>query len=57
MSKAASSNSLSYYDWELTFKKKSKNSLDNKDKAVNSLGISDVSFKDFMTKWKKSNLT
>ncbi len=57
MSKVASSNSLSYYDWELTFKKKSKNSLDNEDKAVNSLGISGESFKDFMTKWKKSNLT
>ncbi len=57
MSKAASSNSLSYYDWELTFKKKSKNSLDNEDKTVNSLGISDESFKDYLANWKKRNLT
>ena len=57
MSKAASSNSLSYYDWELTFKKKSKSNLNNQNKDINSLGLSDESFKDFITKWKKRNLT
>jgi hypothetical protein len=57
MSKAASSNSLSYYDWELTFKRKSKSNLNNQTKEVNSLGLSDENFKDFMTNWKKRNLT
>jgi hypothetical protein len=56
MSKAVSSKSISFYDWELTFKKKTKNNLNNEEKEINSLGLSDENFKDFMTKWKEKNL-
>jgi len=57
MSKAASSNSLSFYDWELTFEKKFKVNPNSKDKKANSLGIPDNTFKDFMKKWKEKNLS
>ncbi|MFX0042264.1 MAG: hypothetical protein ACFE8L_05075 [Candidatus Hodarchaeota archaeon] len=56
MSKAVSSKSISFYDWELTFKKRTKNNLNIENKEINSLGLSDESFKDFMTEWKKKNL-
>ena len=54
MSKAAS-----YHDWELSFKKKSKiswNSADDTD-SINSLGIPDNNFKEFIKKWKEKNLS
>jgi hypothetical protein len=56
MSKAASSHSLSYYDWELTFKRKSK-AQSTKDEKVNTLGISNDKFKDFIKIWKEKNLS
>ena len=52
MSKAV----VSYYDWELSFKNKSKFDNSLKKDNFNSLGMSDNSFKDFMKKWKKNNL-
>ena len=55
MSKAATPYSLSYYDWELTFKRKDKNQLPNEEK-VNTLGISNDKFKDFIKVWKEKNL-
>ena len=56
MSKVAS-----YYDWELQFRKKTKPSvIETKritnEEMVNSLGIPDYSYKDFMKKWKEKNL-
>jgi len=53
----------SYFDWQSTFRKKifqiNKENLSkithNNDVNVNSLGISDNAFKDFMRKWKNEN--
>ena len=52
------SKAVSYYDWKLSFNKKSEiNEVDlNDNEPVNTLGISDNSFKDFMKKWKEKNL-
>ncbi|MFX1338344.1 MAG: hypothetical protein ACFFDK_07030 [Promethearchaeota archaeon] len=58
------SKALSYFDWELDFRKKSQlnhNSeikimrITNK-KEVNSLGIDENIYKNFMKKWKEKNL-
>ena len=59
------SKAISYYDWELNFRKKAvvkpysrnKNKKENSQEYVNSLGLSDNTFKDFMKKWKEKNLT
>ncbi|MFX1419797.1 MAG: hypothetical protein ACFE9N_12830 [Promethearchaeota archaeon] len=51
------SKAISYYDWELSFKTKSESDKDLKKEKFNSLGISDYNFKDFIKKWKESNLT
>jgi hypothetical protein len=55
MSKAVAS----YYDWKLSFNKKSEINEDdlNDNKPINTLGIFDNSFKDFMKKWKEKNLS
>ena len=54
------SKTISYLDWELTFKKglKSKNSKIKMAKKVkvNSIGISDKDFKSFLNDWKDKNL-
>ena len=50
------SKAVSYYDWELNFRKKVLNHKSNNKKDINSLGIPDNKFKDFMRKWKKKNL-
>jgi len=51
---------MSYFDWELTFKKglKSKNSNVKMAKKVkvNSIGINDKDFKSFLKNWKDKNL-
>ena len=58
------SKAISYYDWELNFRKKTilnpnskneKKTTNYKD-SVNSLGLADNTFKDFMKKWKDQNL-
>ena len=57
------SKAVSYFDWELNFRKKSQSSqisefetkrVIDKEK-VNSLGIPDNNYKDFMKKWKEKN--
>lgn len=52
-----SSKVASYYDWTLNFKKNAPNHnlIANKPK-INSIGIKDNEFKDFLKKWKKQNL-
>ncbi len=65
MSKASVSKNVSFYDWELNFRNKStltessniKKYSAIKKKEVNSLGISDIDFQDFMKKWKEKNLS
>lgn len=57
------SKAISYYDWELNFRKKavlnpnSKNITRKKinQENINSLGLSDNAFKDFMMEWKEKN--
>lgn len=44
----------SYFDWELSFRKKETNSYLHKE--VNSLGIPKNEFKEFMENWKTKNL-
>ena len=55
MSKAVSSNSVSFYDWELSFKNKSDKDIEKE--SFNSLGLSDNSFKNFIEEWKDKNLS
>jgi hypothetical protein len=55
MSKAVSNHSLSYYDWEKTFKNP-KRIDSNEEEKVNSLGISNDTFNIFIEKWRKENL-
>jgi len=55
------SKAVSYYDWELQFRRKTRSSVTEtkritKENIVNSLGISDNNYKDFMKKWKEKNL-
>lgn len=57
MSKAVSSNSVSFYDWELSFKKKPSTIQKISDNKMNKLGINDDVFKNFMKKWKEKNLS
>ena len=53
MSKAV----ISYYDWELSFKNKSGKEQNLTEGNLNSLGMSEYNFRDFMAKWKKENLS
>lgn len=54
------SKSVSYYDWELSFKKKADRAPKEpsiiKKSSNNSIGIPVNDFKEFMKKWKKENL-
>jgi len=51
------SKAISYYDWELSFKNKNESKTKLKRDNLNAIGISDISFKDFIKKWKKENLS
>lgn len=48
--------SISYYDWELSFKKKKDDDEPIEEIKVNSLGVDENTFKEFMKKWKENNL-
>ncbi|MFX0029895.1 MAG: hypothetical protein ACFE8B_11840 [Candidatus Hermodarchaeota archaeon] len=52
------SKAISYYDWKLSFQRKIDTKEDeiNDNKPVNTLGISDSNFKDFVKNWKEKNL-
>jgi hypothetical protein len=53
------SKAISYYDWELSFRRgpTTANSLKNKiPKNINSIGLSEEEFKDFMKDWRKKYL-
>lgn len=49
-----SSKAVSYYDWTLNFKKNAPNH--NTVAEINSIGMKDREFKDFLRDWKKKNL-
>ncbi|MBA7550380.1 hypothetical protein ES705_42892 [subsurface metagenome] len=52
------SKAVSYYDWKLSFQRKIDTKEDelNDNKPVNTLGISENNFKDFIKNWKEKNL-
>ena len=52
------SKAISYYDWKLSFQRKfdTKEVELNDNEPVNSLGISNSNFKDFIKNWKEKNL-
>ena len=51
------SKAVSYYDWSLGFKNSEKTiSSKSPNRSLNSIGIADDDFKDFLNKWKKENL-
>jgi hypothetical protein len=56
-----SSDSVSYYDWSLSFRKNDVNQKssgnEKKLRSVNSIGLPDDEFKDYLEKWKRNNLS
>ena len=52
------SKSISYYDWELSFKKAGKvvEKPTSKQVDTNSLGLPVSGFKQYLANWKKTNL-
>ena len=50
------SKAVSYYDWELSFKSNTQPKLNETKEEINSLGISDFKFKNFLNKWKENNI-
>jgi hypothetical protein len=51
------SKAVSYYDWELSLKQKSEFGQIMPKNDINSLGMFENNFKDFMKKWKEKNLS
>ena len=49
---------MSYYDWELNFRKegKKKEKIEKKERS-NGIGIPKSKFKEFLKEWKNKNLT
>ncbi len=53
------SKAISYYDWELSFKRKDTPSNEDKlndSKSFNTIGIPKGNFKEFLSSWKEKNL-
>jgi hypothetical protein len=48
------SKAVSYYDWNLSFKQTIQSKPNDKD-SINSLGMTDNNFKNFMKEWKEKN--
>ena len=55
MSKAIS-NYDSFYDWENSFKIKPESEKKVRTQLTTSIGLSEISFKNFLKKWKENNL-
>ena len=52
-----SSKVISYYDWSLGFKGTDRTSKITVTKKLNSIGIADADFKNYLRKWKNRNLS
>ncbi len=50
------SKAVSFYDWELSLKNRSESDTNNMKESVNSIGISEYNFSNFIKKWKDNNL-
>ncbi|MHA2282047.1 MAG: hypothetical protein ACXAC5_14485 [Promethearchaeota archaeon] len=50
------SKAVSYYDWKQSFKNNSELDKQSDKEEINSLGVSDTYFKNFVKKWKDNNL-
>lgn len=51
------SKALSYYDWKQSFKNNSEFEIQSDKEETNSLGFTDINFKDFVKKWKEKNFS
>lgn len=51
------SKAISYFDWQQSFRDKSKSKKLLNHKMTNSIGISENLFKNFIKKWKEKNFT
>jgi len=51
------SKALSYYDWKQSFKINSELDKLSDKEEINSLGVSETNFKDFVKKWKVKNFS
>lgn len=51
------SKAVSYYDWKQSFKINSELEKQSDKEKTNSLGVSDIYFKDFVKKWKDKNFS
>jgi hypothetical protein len=51
------SKALSYYDWKQSFKNNTVFEEQSDKEKINSLGVSDTYFKDFLQKWKDKNFS
>ncbi|MFW9895697.1 MAG: hypothetical protein ACFFD7_07825 [Candidatus Thorarchaeota archaeon] len=51
------SKAVSYYDWKQSFKNIPEVEQKSEKEKVNSLGVSETKFKDFVKKWKNKNLS
>ena len=49
------SKAISYYDWSMGNNSKG-SSLKSPKRQLNSIGLADDEFKDYLSKWKKENL-
>lgn len=52
------SKAVSYYDWKISFQRKidTESEEENDNEPVNTLGISESNFNDFVKSWKARNL-
>ena len=51
------SKAVSYYDWKQSFKNNFELEEQSDKEKINSLGVSDTNFRDFINKWKDRNLS
>ncbi|MFX1524559.1 MAG: hypothetical protein ACFFCC_13710 [Promethearchaeota archaeon] len=51
------SKAVSYYDWKQSFKNNSEIEKESEKESYNSIGVTDIYFKDFIKKWKDKNLS
>jgi hypothetical protein len=51
------SKAISYYDWKQSFKNNTELEEQSEKENLNSLGVSETYFKDFLKKWKDRNFS
>ncbi len=51
------SKAISYYDWKQSFRNNTELEKQSEKEDINSLGVSETFFKDFLKKWKNKNFS